>query len=108
MWIKTRVGNGGKYLTCLLAPTPHSPLLDCNFDFHAADALGVCGGKLKLVDSYCAETRARDRLASVGKGDLSRPADLFPGDSQLAASRQPIVLDTAAERKFLILACGEG
>src|SRR5215475_5765684 len=88
-------------------PTPYSPLLDCHFDLHAADAFGICGGKLKLVDSYCAETRARDRLASVGKGDLSRPADLFPGDGQLAASREPIVLYTAAEREFLIRACGK-
>src|SRR5262249_18510070 len=82
--------------------------VDCNFDLHAAGALGVCGGKLKLVDAYCAETRARDRLARVGKGDFSRPADLFPGDGQLAVYPQPILLATAAEREFLIRACGEG
>src|SRR5262249_2592656 len=62
----------------------------------------------KLVDAHRAETRARDRLARIGKGDLSRPTDLFPGDGQLAASRQPIVLDAAAEREFLIRAYGEG
>src|SRR5262245_22565390 len=108
------MGNGewGSTLLVSLSPIPHSPLptplVDCHFDLQAAGALGVCGGQLELVNAYCAETRARDGLARVGKGDLSRSTTLFPGNSQLASSRQPIVLDGAAERELLIQTRGEG